>query len=124
MNDNNCFPEIDIKNIPRPVLKRSHARCYTDQEIQNYENAGNSNNTNSMIQIINKAKYNLVTYCDDNPVQYDNNFPTLLPIMYNEDYINDFINNKTPSPRKINEKNTQTEASTLTKPTLNRHQTR
>lgn len=119
MNDNNCFPEVDIKNIPRPVLRRSHARCYTDEEIQNYVNAGVSN-TNSLIQIINKAKNNLVTYCDDNPVQYDNNFPTLLPIMYNEDYINDFINNKTPSPRKI----TQTEASTLTKPPLNRQQTR
>ena len=119
MNDNNCFPEIDIKNIPRPVLKRSHARCYTDEEIQNCVNAGVSN-TNSLIQIINKAKNNLVTYCDDNPVHYDNTFPSLLPIMYNEDYINDFINNKTPSPRKI----TQTEASTLTKPPLNRQQTR
>ena len=119
MNDNNKFPEMNITKIPRPVLRRSHARCYTYEEIQNYVNAGEPN-TNSLIQTINKAKNNLVTYCDDNSVNYDNTFPTLLPIMYNEDYINDFINNKTPSPRKI----TQTEASTLTKPTFNRQQTR
>lgn len=121
MNDNSCFPEIDIKNIPRPVLRRSHARCYTDEEMRN---CGSYFKDNLLISIIDNATNNFVTYCDNSSQTNNHTLHPLLPIMKPEDYINDFINNKIPSPRKINEKQTQTEASTLTTPHLNRQQTR
>lgn len=113
MNDNS-FPEIDIKNIPKPVLTRSHARFYTDDEIQNCESYFNDT---LLISMIDKATNNFVTYCDNSQTN-NHTFRPLLPIMKFEDNITDFINNKTPSPRKINEKSTQTEDSTYTKPSL------
>lgn len=127
MNDNNSFLGIDMTNIPKPILRRSQARVYTNEEVQNYDLNIPNNLDNFLNDIIEKTKEKVdtfVTYCDaNNQSNSVHSLTPLLPIMKLEDYITGFIGDKTSSPRKNDEKNKQTGNPMLSKPVLKRHQT-
>lgn len=116
-----------MANIPKPVLRRSQARVYTNEEVQQCDLNIPNNLDNFLNDIIEKTKEKVdtfVTYCDtNNQSNYVHPLTTLLPIMKLEDYITGFIGDKTSSPRKNYEKNTQTGNHMLSKPELKRHQT-